>query len=174
MIYFTSDQHFYHERIIEMKNRPFKNVEEMNAMIIKNWNDRIMAKDEVYILGDVTMKGEEFALEVLSQLKGRKYLILGNHDKFALKKTFPDWVFEWIKDYYELKYNNDVFTLFHYPILEWNGYHKGYYQLHGHQHNGPEYNLNNIRNGIRRYDVGVDANGFKPVSLEEIVEKFRV
>ena len=46
------------------------------------------ANDEVYILGDVTMKGASNANTVLSQLKGKKYLIKGNHDNFVEEKTF--------------------------------------------------------------------------------------
>ena len=56
MIYFTADIHFYHENIINHAKRPFKNADEMNRKIIDNWNNIVKANDEVYILGDVTMK----------------------------------------------------------------------------------------------------------------------
>lgn len=59
--------------------------------------------------------------------------------------------------------------IFHYPIAEWNGCYKSAYQLYGHQRN-KEYNDENIKSGIRRCDVGVDANAFKPVSFDEIVK----
>lgn len=36
-----------------------------------------------------------------------------------------------------------------------------------------DYNSNNLKNGILRYDFGVDANGMAPVSAEEIVAFFR-
>lgn len=48
------------------------------------------------------------------------------------------------------------FILFHYPIEEWNGYFRGSIDLHGHQHNHREYNLENLKKGVRRYDMGVD------------------
>ena len=57
-------------------------------------------------------------------------------------------------------------------IEEWNGYFKGSIDLHGHQHNHEEYNLENLENGLRRYDVGVDANGMKPVSIAEVADFF--
>lgn len=44
--------------------------------------------------------------------------------------------------------------------------------LHGHQHNKPVYNLQQKQVGIKRFDVGVDANDFRPVSLESIVSFF--
>mgnify|MGYP000509027027 CR=1 FL=1 len=41
--------------------------------------------------------------------------------------------------------------------------------LHGHIHSeGSLYNEMNRMQGLYRYDVGVDANGYSPVSMEEI------
>lgn len=172
MIYFTADLHFYHDNIIKHVNRPFVDAEKMNKALIENWNRKVGASDEVYILGDVTMKGASYAMEVLRQLKGRKYLVKGNHDRFAEQNEFDKSIFVWIKDYYELKYQNNEFVLFHYPIPEWKGFYNGAFQLHGHQHNHEDYNYRNLAQGIRRYDVGVDANNMYPVSIEEILTFF--
>jgi len=38
LIFFTSDQHFCHTKIITMRNRPFADVDEMNKALIANWN----------------------------------------------------------------------------------------------------------------------------------------
>jgi len=62
--------------------------------------------------------------------------------------------------------------LFHYPIQEWNGFYRGAFHLHGHQHNHADENVRNRTNGLRRYDVGVDANAMSPVSLKQIVSFF--
>lgn len=172
MIYFTSDLHFYHDNIIRHVNRPFYNVEEMNKRLIKNWNERISYNDEVYILGDITMKGPDLAIKIISQLRGKKYLVRGNHDKFCQHSEFNMELFGWIKDYAEIVYNNTKFILFHYPIMEWNNFFRGSIHLHGHQHNYIEYNYQNLTQGIRRYDVGVDANNMAPVSADEIIEFF--
>lgn len=172
MIYFTSDLHFYHKNVIKHVNRPFHSVEEMNEKLIKNWNNRIKSEDEVYILGDFTMKGTEYATDILRKLKGKKYLIKGNHDNFVNQETFDNSLFEWVKDYFELQYNNQSFIMFHYPIEEWNHFFRGAIHLHGHQHNSPEYNILNEEKGLKKYDVGVDANYMKPVSIEEIIEFF--
>lgn len=172
MIYFTADLHFYHDKVINFANRPFDNADEMNRTLIENWNKKVTAKDEVYILGDVTMKGPEYATEVLSQLRGKKYLVKGNHDTFAEKKTFDGTIFEWVKDYHELSYQNTRFVLFHYPIEEWSGYFKGAVHLHGHQHNHQDYNIKNREKGLLRFDVGVDANHMVPVGIEDIISFF--
>lgn len=172
MIYFTADLHFYHDKIITHTNRPFHDSEEMNRALVKNWNRLIAPPDEVYILGDVTMKGPALAMEMLSQLKGRKYLIRGNHDAFVDHKEFDSSVFEWVKDYHELAYQNQRFILFHYPIAEWNGFFRDTIQLHGHQHNHPDHNFSNLEKGICRFDVGVDANYMKPVSIDDIIAFF--
>lgn len=172
MIYFTSDLHFYHEKIISYTNRPFPNTEKMNKILIENWNRTVSAQDEIYILGDLTMKGPAFANEILSQLKGRKYLIKGNHDRFVENQTFNGDLFEWVKDYYELSYQNNKFILFHYPIEEWHGYFRDTIHLHGHQHNHEDYNFKNLEKGLKKFDVGVDANHMKPVSIEDIIVFF--
>ena len=118
------------------------------------------------------MKGHTLAQEILYQLKGRKHLIKGNHDGFINSPHFENYLFESISDYKEINYMNTQFILFHYPILEWDSFFRGSIHLHGHQHNHADYNLQNLQNGIRRYDVGVDANNMSPVSADEIIAFF--
>lgn len=172
MIYFTSDLHFYHDNIIKHANRPFRNAEEMNAKIIKKWNSKISFNDEVYILGDFTMKGPDLAEKILLQLKGKKHLIRGNHDRFVDNSSFNLSLFESVKDYCEITWDNTKFVLFHYPISEWNGFYHDSIHLHGHQHNHENYNFINLEKGIRKFDVGIDANYMAPVSAEDIINFF--
>ena len=37
-IWFTSDTHFFHDKIVEYSQRPFASVEEMNEELIARWN----------------------------------------------------------------------------------------------------------------------------------------
>ena len=172
MIYFTSDLHFYHEKIIKHCNRPFTSIDQMNRHLIKNWNSKISVQDKVYILGDLTMKGSALATDILLQLNGTKHLICGNHDKFVMQPDFDRSLFVSIQDYKEIDYLNTRFILFHYPIVEWNGFRKGNIHIHGHQHNSADYNFENLIKGIRCYDIGIDANDMSPVSAEDIITFF--
>ena len=99
---------------------------------------------------------------------------MGNHDYFAREKQFDPAAcgIEWVKMYHELHWQGRTFVLCHYPFVSWNKDSHGSYNLHGHSHNFAEYNLQNRASGRRQYDVGVDANGFRPVSLEQIVRFF--
>ncbi len=136
MIYFTADTHFYHSNVINLNNRPFKNLDDMHRSLIRNWNSYISDRDEIYILGDLIHKGNGMeANEILKKLKGKKYLIRGNHDKYVNDENFNTQQFEWIKDYYVLDYKKRKFVLFHYPILEWDGYFRDSIHLYGHVHN---------------------------------------
>jgi len=56
--------------------------------------------------------------------------------------------------------------------MEWPKSYHGSLHLHGHIHSKEDYNLRQKMEGILRYDVGVDANGFRPVSIEHVKEFF--
>ncbi|MED3795490.1 metallophosphoesterase [Niallia alba] len=169
MKYFISDTHFSHSNIIKFCNRPFEDVAKMNQTIISNWNAVIEKKDEVYILGDFVVRGTgKQANEILEQLNGKKYLIKGNHEYYLDDPEFKSSYFEWIKDYYSFKYNKKTFVLFHYPILEWNGFYNDSIHLYGHVHHKKKEYLRNIL-GPRAINVGVDVNNFFPISLEQVL-----
>ena len=53
MIWFTSDLHLGHRAAISMCERPFETVEEMNEILIRNFNSCVKKNDTVYILGDI-------------------------------------------------------------------------------------------------------------------------
>lgn len=56
MIYFTSDLHYGYQGSISHSNRPFKNVDEMNTILLSNWNKKVGINDIVYILGDLSFR----------------------------------------------------------------------------------------------------------------------
>ncbi len=79
--FFTSDVHFGHRNVIGFCDRPYANVEEMDAAIIKQWNSQVKPEDEVFFLGDFgVIKSKVLEDDLVNQLNGKKHLILGNHD----------------------------------------------------------------------------------------------
>ena len=177
MMWFTADTHFGHSNIIELTHRPFSSVQEMDRRLLANINDRVSARDFLYILGDFSFRTtveEAYAIrkKIVCQ---HVHLIRGNHDKHWIDNPFPD-AFESEQDYLEIKpgFAKGVrLDLFHYPMLSWNGKWRGAIHLHGHIHTeGPDYNERNRERGILRYDVGVDANEYCPVSRDDILAFF--
>ena len=188
MIYFTSDLHLCHANAIKHCDRPFENVEEMNEALIANINSVVGVHDELYILGDFSFKGSKEDVACLRRQINcwHIHLINGNHDKHFEN----DNIFSSVQDYKELKTPYGKLILFHYPIYSWNGALHGFAHLHGHIHSRGEYNENNLKSKytdrfpdahpndpdmpLRIYDVGVDANNFKPISLEEIASLLKL
>ena len=176
MIYFTADNHFCHSNIILNCERPFENVDEMNRVMIEKWNSYVTDRDEIYILGDFMFRGKgREANEILSKLKGKKYLIKGNHERYLDDPAFKPEAFEWVKDYYALKLEGGrMIVLFHFPMLSWYGSHHGSIHLYGHVHNSgikyADFGEKLKMLGRRAISVGVDVNDFYPVSLKQVID----
>lgn len=143
MRYYISDLHFFHSNLNDrMDKRGFASGEAMNEHMIRQWNDRVHKNDEVVILGDLSVGKVEETNEIIQRLKGKLYLITGNHDRFLQKKEFDASRFVWIKPYGEIHDNNRRVILSHYPVFCYNGQYlrdkKGNprtYMLYGHVHN---------------------------------------
>lgn len=161
--WFISDTHFFHDNIIKYCNRPFKDAQEMNEMLILNWNKVVKPKDKVYHLGDVACGygGDDAKLgTLLRRLNGKKRLVVGNHDNLksvALHKHFEK--LEMWKGFEE------GFTCTHVPYMLAH-LRDGAYNVHGHVHNNSLNNPNYI-------NVSVEVRNYTPVSMDEIKELIR-
>jgi len=171
-IYFTADLHLYHLLMVQI--RGFDTDIEMNERIIENWNAVVDQKDaRVYCLGDVSFGTVADTEAILKRLNGQKYLITGNHDSIAERCKG----FVWIKDVkmLRIRYQCDLslngkirIWLSHYAHRVWPRSHHGSIHLYGHSHGGlPE----NVRS--RSMDVGLDACGLRPISLEHVLAVMR-
>ncbi len=125
-----------------MDCRGFEDVDQMHQYMIEQWNKKVGPQDEVVILGDISMERGKKTSDLLEQLHGRLYLILGNHDKFVEGRRFDASRFEWIQPYAELNDNGRKVILSHYPIMFYNGQYRldkegkpATYMLYGHVHN---------------------------------------
>lgn len=92
----------------------------------------------------------------------------GNHDKdWTHKDVTGTFIVE--PPIVRINIHGQKIVLSHYPLMEWQSMSRGSWHLHGHIHSaGSVYNELNRKQGLMRYDVGVDANDLAPVSLDEI------
>ena len=172
-LFFTSDPHFFHKNIIKYCDRPFSDVDEMNEALIHAWNKVVPEDGVVFVLGDVTMGSTTSAIKwVMHQLKGTKYLAIGNHDRKNVTQGHIGAMWEDVGDIIELSVEDDEISggyqklvLCHYPMLTWNGSHKGSWQLFGHVHGMLD---GSDKLSPNQLDVGVDSHNYTPISYEEV------
>ena len=157
-IWFTADTHFGDHRTINIHKRPFASVIEMDEALVAGWNARVAPEDPVWHLGDVA-RNTARAAALLPRLNGILHLIRGNNDPEDLLQL-PRWASA--GDYAEIAVDGRSLILCHYPFRSWNGQHRGAIDLHGHSHG-------RLKPLPRQFDVGVDARGFAPVTLAELL-----
>lgn len=170
-----SDTHFGHDNITKFGQRP-KNHE---SVMMSKWCSRIQEDDTVLHLGDIVLcKGTENAkhwLRVIGRLPGRKYLILGNHDKEAgpIHQAYRELAgFELIPEF-----ATDLVAFTHRPItdafphpqLTWK------INVHGHTHRNE---FNPVHDGValerKTYiNVCVEHTGLGPVQVGNILPGHR-
>ena len=167
-VFFTSDLHLNHANIIHHCNRPFKDSSEMDAEIIKRWNEKIPPTAHVFLLGDVCYGKLSVWEHYIKQLNGTIHLIKGNHD--YQQGVSLDGLFDSIHDQLEIIIKDgetkQSILLNHYPLLTWAKFEKGAWNLYGHYHTSKTHKLEGT--SPKQYDVGVDNNDFTPISYYEV------
>tara|TARA_Y100000034_G_scaffold136870_1_gene216553 strand:+ start:4944 stop:5459 length:516 start_codon:yes stop_codon:yes gene_type:complete len=155
--FFTSDTYFGHANIIKYCNRPFSSVDEMNEVMIYNWNRAVDGIDTVYHLGDFGFSKTPDLF--FNRLHGHKHLIIGNHDyQYGDALKLP---WESQQDVLQLIVNNTKVFLNHYGMRVWDGSFHGSIHLYGHSHG-------RLPGNTQSCDVGVDSWNFVPVTLRQI------
>jgi calcineurin-like phosphoesterase family protein len=168
--FYISDPHFMHAAMLTMQPRPFSTIEEHDETIIENWNSVVGERDLVHVLGDFSMKlteREDRVREIFKALKGRKILVIGNHDvdkHFRLHPTLASLPWDNKPEFMRVvKDGGHRLVLCHYGIREWQGRHSGAFHFYGHAHG-------RLAAEGRSRDVGVDMPDvwFKPRTFEEL------
>lgn len=175
-IFVTSDLHFCHDRAFMYEPRGFKSIEEHDAAIIENWNKVVADNDTVYLLGDLMLNDNEKAMNYIRQLKGRIYVVIGNHDtpaRIELYRSLPN-VVE-VAYAMQIKYGKQHFYLSHYPTITGEINKRKPLQqllinLYGHTHQKTKF-YNDIR---FMYHVGLDSHNNTPVLIDQIIEDCRL
>lgn len=157
-IWVTSDTHFGHANIIRYCSRPFLGADEMNKALVQFWNETVHDQDIVYHLGDVYMGAT--SRWVLPLLKGRKRLILGNHDDgkdVYLQENFQK-IMVW------RMFVGFRLLLTHVPVHETSLHpDKCPVNVHGHVHNNMVRPISNFYE-----NVCVEVTDYRPVNIETL------
>ena len=170
MIFYTADLHFGHKNIIRSDQRPFFNVSDMDESLIRLWNDKVSDKDTVYIIGDFCYRNERPAEWYLKQLKGKKHLVIGNHDEPILQDKKALSYFVTVNNIVEIKDEAKRVVLCHYPLAEWDGFYRGSFHVYGHIH-GNRNHTYEIMSGIEgAYNAGCMINHYAPATFDELVK----
>ena len=166
--YLTADPHFGHGKMISTGARPFGSVDEMNRVLIENWNKVVNDKDVVWVIGDFAFNmTEREVAEVFYALKGRLRLVLGNHDydnSGEVKPAVARLPWERIVARAEIKHAGQRIILDHYAGMVWSADHHGSYLAYGHSHG----RLPGLPGSI---DVGMDSQNYRPISVDEFVRQ---
>jgi calcineurin-like phosphoesterase family protein len=184
--WFTADLHFGHTNIISYAARPFADVDEMDAALRDRWNECVADDDEVWVLGDVALGRLRQTLPLVGDLKGRKLLVAGNHDRCWQGTGWR--ARRWTRRYLDagfvevhqtpvhLEVGGHRVLASHFPyhgdsldadrFVEHRPVDAGLWLLHGHVHS-------DWRQLDKMINVGVDAWRYRPVSeavLAELIE----
>lgn len=159
-IWVVADQHFAHSKVIELNNRPWKNVEEMNQGLIDNHNSVVGRNDMVYLNGDFAFKNHGY---FINALKGKKVLVRGSHDKM------PQCYYNQFQEVCDIKYFRALghdWVIQHCCPRTWNKSHFASIALFAHAHG-------RLRTQNLSFDTGVDIveNNYTPQPLEVYVER---
>lgn len=190
--FYISDTHFGHKRIIELCDRPFKDVSHMNEILVANWNETVSPEDDVFHLGDVAMGSWELWDGVLSRLNGHIHLIIGNHDRLfesnsqSHRERFAPIYDQWFEDastssIHTLTLTDDTYRdamLSHFPYdgdshgedryTKARLQDRGLPLIHGHTHLDSKFSVSKA--GTHQMHVGVDAWDYRPVPESAIID----
>lgn len=198
--WFTSDWHLGHDNVLKFcPDRKCDDMDQMAEILIKNYNNSVKDGDVCYFLGDF-IGARGYGKTALGKLKGTKILVRGNHD--SGHQSMKNMGFDAVLDQLTIKTNDWLITASHFPLTGtgflredvtkfrshtpgeiWHKEHKMALQyplvtdigqdlhLHGHIHS-PNRGLSSRIQG-KQFDVGVDANNMRPISLSYIVKMIK-
>lgn len=168
--FFYSDPHFFHKNVIKYCDRPFENLNHMHETLIKNYNDTVGENEHCLWVGDCFFsKSVESVKNIMDRLNGFKSLVKGNHDWSDEKMLKMG--FDIVCDGMSILIGGVRVQVKHFPFLKGDSSdlkyrhlrvpNDGQFLIHGHTHSKKMFEDRSIH-------VGVDASGFKPVSVKGI------
>lgn len=155
--FFASDLHLGHRNIVNYTRTEYETIQQHDADLVQRWNATVTNDDAVWVLGDVCFG--KAAFENLAKLKGRKKLVMGNHDAYPISAYQP--YFTKIFGAAEVA----GYVLTHIPVHESQFYrYKG--NIHGHLHS-------RVLGDDRYFNCSMEQIGMRPILLEHLLERKR-
>jgi len=136
----------------------------MDEGLIEAWNMRVRPQDTVWHLGDFAYRSARDVEHYWNRLNGHKFFIFGNHDDDNKKKIAKLAV--WSGEARYVRVDGHRLWLSHYACRVWRSSHHGSFHLYGHSHG-------TLPGLGRSMDVGVDAVGYAPISIDEVVSRLK-
>ena len=197
-LFFTADVHGMHRNILKYCKRTqfmteeeaflinnAKNHDELKNIkisdetlqrhddaLVNNINAVVRETDTLWVIGDFVYGVWKNYFEVVKAFRDRinsRHVCLcsGNHD---FKESFP--LFERVETIAEINYNKQLIVACHYPMLSWRNNERSAWHVSGHCHGRiEEFRKLHLPNDLA-CDVGVDCWDDKPVSFEQLQERF--
>lgn len=163
--YVISDHHFFHSNIEKYCQRPPNHME----ILVQNHNKVVAENDKVIFLGDLTFSNKERTKEIIDQMRGEKYLILGNHDHHTAG-WYEDLGFQVSEPIYKVFANSGgtyPVLLTHEPVPYLP---ENWYNIHGHIHRGlkTDFALTD-----RHYNVSCEPLDYTPLPIYQILAEWK-
>ena len=173
--WWSADCHFGHGNIIKYCQRPFKDAEDMNVSILRNFRSRVHNEDYVVHVGDFCCKGNERGVEGVRTksadwimvMPGRWLMLAGNHDRNNGTKCVADYLFASVGGYSAFVTHWPLSSKKYDPILTSYIMEECDFVVCGHVHE--KWGEQKIQ-GIWHINVGVDARRFIPIDDSELIE----
>jgi|WetSurMetagenome_2_1015567.scaffolds.fasta_scaffold03410_11 calcineurin-like phosphoesterase family protein len=156
-IFTVSDLHLNHRNIIRYCNRPFstENVNEMNEVLINNWNHVVKPEDTVFFVGDMALGSSD---KYIPKLNGNIFFISGNHDRSSDKNSMHESLY--------FTYKGKTFLFIHDPKYAPKDF-EGWI-IHGHHHNNYPDEFPFFDPERKRVNVSVELVRYQPVLFNYI------
>ena len=159
-VFLIADTHFNHKKIIDYCKRPFISTEDMNNVLIDNWNKKVSTDDLIIHVGDFGLGSFEELKVIFDRLNGIKYLVMGNHDLIGGCKFYKKLGFERV---YKKQFQFGKYIFSHKPVKV----EDGYINIYGHIHNSP---IPKEFNDSKHICISVERINYSPIELEELLE----
>lgn len=174
--FFTADLRFGDREISKIVQRPFVSTRQMDNALIANWNSKVSAGDQVYIIGGFSCADWKRTREAFKALNGRKIFCPSggamNNADMRNAVLYAGWhMTGGLQDFVTLMDGGRQF-FYAYPLPEERHFverqiaakrwPENAITLHGDS-------LGKLKPLNWRIDVGVDSWGYAPVQAEELI-----